>query len=80
MTDDGFDGGPSAHFALDGFGRAASLLGDEDLELVLGRRVVAVATMLRIALREPRSATMRWSDAPILLSMSGMIVARVWPS
>jgi hypothetical protein len=41
MADDGFDGGPAAQFALDS-GRDASLLaGDEDPELVIGRRVVA---------------------------------------
>jgi hypothetical protein len=46
MTDDGFDGGPAAQFALD-LGRHPSLLaGDEDPELVIGRRVVAAVSLV----------------------------------
>lgn len=46
MADDGFDGGPAAQFALD-LGRHPSLLaGDEDPELVIGRRVVAAVSLV----------------------------------
>ena len=46
MADDGLDGGPAAQFALDR-GRHASLLaGDEDPELVIGRRVVAAIALV----------------------------------
>jgi hypothetical protein len=46
MADDGLDGGPAAEFALDP-GRHPSLLaGDEDPELVIGRRVVAAVSLV----------------------------------
>ena len=41
VTDDRFDRRAAAELALDGFGDAASLAGDVDLELVIGRSVVA---------------------------------------
>ncbi|MGY2932970.1 hypothetical protein ACVWZ6_002572 [Bradyrhizobium sp. GM6.1] len=46
MADDGFDGSPAAQFALD-LGRHPSLLaGDEDPELVIGRRVVVAVSLV----------------------------------
>ena len=41
MSDDRFDCGASAEFTFDGLGDAASLAGNVDLELVVGRGVVA---------------------------------------
>ena len=41
VTDDRFDRRAAAELALDGFGDAASLAGDVDLELVIGRSAVA---------------------------------------
>ena len=41
VTDDRFDRRAAAEFTFDGFGDAASLAGDVDLELVIGRSVVA---------------------------------------
>ena len=41
VTDDRFDRRAAAESALDGLGEAASLAGDVDLELVIGRSVVA---------------------------------------
>jgi hypothetical protein len=42
MTDDGLDGGSPAHLALN-LGRHAPFLpGDEDPELIIGRRIVAI--------------------------------------
>jgi hypothetical protein len=41
VADDRFDGGTAAQLAFDGLGDAASLAGDIDLELVVGRGVVA---------------------------------------
>ena len=51
MADDRFDGGAAAQFAFDMFGDPPFLAGDTDFEAVAWRRIVAVATMLRIALR-----------------------------
>ena len=46
MADNGLDGRPAAQFAFD-LGRHPSLLaGDEDLELVIGRRVVAAVSLV----------------------------------
>lgn len=46
MADHGLDGGPAAQFTLD-LGRHPSLLaGDEDPELVVGRRVVAAVPLV----------------------------------
>ena len=46
MTDDGLDGGSPAHLAFD-LGRHASFLpGDEDPELIIGRRIVAAITLV----------------------------------
>jgi hypothetical protein len=46
MADDRLDGGPAAQFALD-LGRHSSLLaGDEDLELMIGRRIVAAVSLV----------------------------------
>ena len=41
VTDDRFDRRAAAQLTFDGFGDAASLAGDVDLELVIGRSVVA---------------------------------------
>ncbi|SIO37344.1 hypothetical protein SAMN05443247_04553 [Bradyrhizobium erythrophlei] len=41
MADDGLDGGPAAEFALDLRRHPSLLPGDEDPELVNGRRIVA---------------------------------------
>ena len=51
MADARLDGGAAAQVAFDRCGDAPFLAGDVDLEPVLDRGVVAVATMLRIALR-----------------------------
>ena len=51
VADYRLDGGSSAQIAFDGFSDAALLAADVDFELVIFRRVVAVVTMLRIALR-----------------------------
>jgi hypothetical protein len=46
MPDDGLDGGTPAHLAFD-LGRHAPLLtGDEDPELVIGRRIVAAIALV----------------------------------
>jgi hypothetical protein len=61
MTDNGLDGGPAAQVALD-LGRRPSLLaGDEDPELVIGRRVVAAVSLL---------VRMRAMTLPTSVSMS----------
>ena len=61
MADDGLDGGPAAEFTLDR-GRYPSLLaGEEDPELVIGRRIVAAISLVGLSQRlgasggEPRS-------------------------
>jgi hypothetical protein len=46
MTDHGFDGGPAAQLALDPRRHASLLAGDEDPELVIGRRVVAAVPLV----------------------------------
>jgi hypothetical protein len=51
MADARLDRGAAAQLAFDRRGDAPLLAGDADPEPVLGRSVVAVATMLRIALR-----------------------------
>jgi hypothetical protein len=51
MADARLDRGAAAQLACDRRGDAPFLAGDVDLEPVLDRGVVAVATMLRIALR-----------------------------
>ncbi|MCK1565557.1 hypothetical protein IVB08_16530 [Bradyrhizobium sp. 173] len=68
MPDDGFDGGPAAHFSLD-VGRHRSLLaGDEHPELVIGRRIVATVSPV---------GEMRAIVLPTSTSMSGITVASV---
>jgi len=46
MADDGLDGGSAAQFALDPGRYPALLAGDEDPELVIGRRVVAAVSLV----------------------------------
>ena len=72
VADDRLDGGAAAHLALDLRRDAALLAGDVDLELVIGRRVVA-------AIAGVGDDAARWS-LPISVSISGMTVASVWPS
>jgi hypothetical protein len=51
MADAGLDRRAAAQVPFDRFGDAPFLAGDKDPEPVLGRSIVAAATMLRIALR-----------------------------
>ncbi len=46
MADDGLDGGPAAQFALDAGCHSSLLAGEEDPELVFGRRVVAAISLV----------------------------------
>src|SRR6266576_4094356 len=46
MADDGLDGGPAAQFALDLRRYASLLAGEEDPELVVGRRIVAAISLV----------------------------------
>ena len=46
MADDGLDGGPAAQFALDLRRHPSLLAGDEDPELVIGRRIVAAISLV----------------------------------
>ena len=71
MPYDGFDGRPTPHLAFD-LGRHAPLLtGDEDAELVIGRRIVAAIPFVG------DDALDGVADERLHL---GMTVARVWPS
>ena len=66
MADDGLDGGPAAQFALDPGCHASLLAGDEDPELVIGRRVVAAISVVGeealddVADRAPPCPGSRW--------------------
>jgi hypothetical protein len=55
VTDDRFDCLTAAEFAFDGHGDAASLARDIDLELVVGRSVVATIAAVRDDAGEVRS-------------------------
>lgn len=70
-SDDGFDGRPAFHLAFDLGCHAPLLTGDEDPELVVGRRVVSAVCLISY-------------DAPMVLpigaSISGIPVASVWSS
>src|SRR5262249_11048824 len=46
VADDGLDGGPPAHLALDLRGDPSPLTSDDDPELVVGRRIVAAITFV----------------------------------
>ena len=46
MTDDGLNGGPAAQFALDLRRHPSLLAGEEDPELVIGRRIVAAIALV----------------------------------
>jgi hypothetical protein len=80
MADARLDRGAAAQLPLDRRGDAPLLAGGVDLEPALGRSVVTVATMLRIALREPRSPTIRSRLAPICACISGATMPSVRPS
>ena len=55
VSDDGFDRRAAAEFAFDGLGDAASLARDIDLELVVGRGVVAAIAAVGDDAREVRA-------------------------
>ena len=46
VPDDGFDGGPAPHLAFDLGCHTPLLTGDEDPELIVGRRVVAAVSLV----------------------------------
>ena len=66
VADDGLDGGPPFEFALDLRRDAALLAARVDLELMIGRGVVAAIAGV--------------GDAPMSACICGMTVASVWPS
>src|SRR5436189_1937006 len=47
MADDGLHGGPAVQFALDLWRPPSFLAGEEDPELVIGRRIVAALALVR---------------------------------
>jgi hypothetical protein len=60
MADDGLDGRPAAQFTFD-LGRHPSLLaGDEDPELVIGRRIVAAISLVGEEATSPSAASRTW--------------------
>ena len=71
VSDDRFDRRAAAQLAFDRFGDPASLAGDIDLELVVGRGVVAAIAAVGDDAGQVRAK---------LASMSGITPARVWPS
>jgi hypothetical protein len=71
VANDRFDRGAAAEFAFDGLGDAASLAGDIDLELVVGRGVVAAITAVGDDTRK--------GCADLRLDLR-ITVASVWPS
>jgi hypothetical protein len=46
MSDHGLNSGPPSHFPFDLWRHAALLAGDEDPELVIGRRIVAAVSLV----------------------------------
>ena len=72
VADDGLNGGAASHLSFDLWGRPSFLLGCIDLELVIGRRIVAAVY--------PASAWSRSIVWPMSCSIAGITSAKVCPS